>query len=98
MSIYPTMLKRANQLTIFGMSVAVTGGVISYKILQIIVCFLSGKCVGHPLFVQTERWFESILAITRSRIYSCDRLVLLKDWWTGAIGMPVGGFRSFTPT
>nr|DAE30091.1 MAG TPA: hypothetical protein [virus sp. ctQmo6] len=33
------MLKRANQLALFGMSVAVTGGVISYKILQIIVCF-----------------------------------------------------------
>lgn len=59
--------------------------------------FLSGKCVGRPLFVQTERWFESILAITRHRIYSCDRLVLLEDWWAEA-GMPVGGFHSFTPT
>lgn len=78
MSIYPTMLKCANQLTLFGMSVAVIGGVISYKILQVIVCFLSGKCVGRPLFVQTERWFESILAIIRRRIYSRDRLVLLK--------------------
>nr|DAH87800.1 MAG TPA: hypothetical protein [Bacteriophage sp.] len=39
MSIYPTMLKRANHLTLFGMSVTVTGGVISYKILQVIVCF-----------------------------------------------------------
>lgn len=78
MSIYPTMLKCANQLTLFGMSVAVIGGVISYKILQVIVCFLSGKCVGRPLFVQTERWFESILAIIRHEIYSRDRLVLLK--------------------
>jgi len=73
LSIYPTMLKRANQLTLFGMS------------------------VGHPLFVQTERWFESILAIIRHGIYSCDRLVLMKDWWT-EVGMPVGGFHSFAPT
>ena len=59
--------------------------------------FLSGKCVGRPLFVQTERWFESILAIIRRGIYSCDRMVLMKDWWTEA-GMPVGGFHSFAPT
>jgi hypothetical protein len=46
--------------------------------------FLSGKRMGRPLFVQTERWFKSILAIIRHGIYSCDRLVLLKDWWEEA--------------